>query len=245
MNWRSTLIWVVLALAVGAVVYFGVLQPQQNPVATATPAMPTPVPVLFPDLTADRVTALRAQAAVTATAFALVRGTDGVWRITEGVVSSTVSLPAPADPTKVSNLLQQLVSIQAKPISGTADLRLFGLLTPTLTLTFTASSGVSEGQQYELRFGVEPVVGRGYYAQKGGTGEVYVVPSSLVAGLMAVINMAPVQPTPTPTAPPTPEATATEAATAPPASTAAPPPNTPLPPRAPDFPPTPEVASPP
>lgn len=234
MNWRSTVVWVVLALAVGALVYFAVLQPQQN-APTPTPALPTTPPALFAGLTADRVTALRMQAAITPTALSLVRGTDGVWRITEGVVSSTVALPAPADPARVSTLLQQLVSAQGTPISGTVDLKLLGLITPSLSLTFTASSGVATGQQYELRIGNEPLKGRGYYAQKGGTGDVYVVPSTLVQSLLGLLGAAPVQPTPMPTEPPTPGATVAVQGTPAPAGT----PVGPQPPPAPTVAPTP------
>lgn len=237
MNWRSSVIWLVLALAVGAIVYFGLLQPQQNASPTPTPVLPTPVPLMFPDLTADRITALRVQSPITPTAFALVRGTDGVWRITEGVVSSTVSLPAPADPTQVANLLQQLVSVKAAPISGTADLNLFGLVNPSLVVTFTASSGVAEGQEYTLRFGTEPVKGRGYYVQLG-SGEVQIFSSSVVNSLLGALNTAPVQPTPTPTAPPTIDATAAAAGTPLPVGTATPAPTA----LGPQLPPTATVA---
>lgn len=237
MNWRSSVIWLVLALAVGALVYFGLLQPQQNAGPTPTPVLPTQPPAMFPDLTADRITALRVQSPVTPTAFALVRGTDGVWRITEGVVSSTVSLPAPAEPTQVANLLQQLVSVKAAPISGTVDLNLFGLANPSLVVTFTASSGVAEGQEYSLRIGNEPVKGRGFYVQLS-SGEVQVLPSPVVNSLLGVLNTAPVQPTPTPTVPPTIDATAAAAGTPLPAATGTPVPTA----IGPQLPPTPTVA---
>lgn len=197
MNSRSTLVMVVIALALAAIVYFGVIRGPGAAEPTPFPTFPPPAPPLFA-VQPESINALRVSRPAENKAFAVQRGPDGVWRITEAA-TTTVSLPAQADAAQVGNALQQLAALTpSRTLTEGLDLNLMGLVNPSTIITLSATSGITGTlASYELRVGIEPFKGGGYYAQKPGDAKVYLIASSTIELFTAYLTRVPLAPTPT------------------------------------------------
>jgi hypothetical protein len=200
MNSRSTLVMVIIALVLLAVVYFGVIRgPAGNATATPFPTFPPPAPPLFA-VQAESINGLRVSRPAEQKAFAVQRGADGLWRITEAA-TNTVALPAQADAAQVGNALQQLAALTpSRTLTEGLDLNAMGLVNPSTIITLSATSGITGTlATYELHVGIEPYKGGGYYTQKPGDAQVYLIASSTIELFTGFLTRVPLAPTPTAT----------------------------------------------
>ena len=199
MNFRNTLILVVIAVVVVAGVYFteGQRDTAQDAAKTAGGQS---VPVL--DLKAADVTRLKVTDKDGKTVEAAREGGD--WKL----VAPTA---APGDTTRLDSAVRQVVETRATRKLEAKDVNLaeLALDKPAFTISLTTAAG-----EKTLKVGDQTPDKAAYYIQRADDGSIYTVSTFAVSGATGLVANPPVQPTATPglTVLP-PEPTATPSAT--------------------------------
>jgi hypothetical protein len=152
-SWKGAVaLTVLLAGLIGVFLWMGRQQ---------TPAAPPLFPCDITDALDLKVTAADGRMVEIARS-----GLSGTWAVAQ-------PSPGPAEPEFAQGMVQSLHSIKPDDTLRGADPAQFGLDKPTRTVTCRVSSGRS----YTLTVGKERFDGGGYYAQKAGDPNVYVISS--------------------------------------------------------------------
>lgn len=185
MNYRNTLIMIVVLAALIGFLYYD--QQQQ-----ASAPTPTPQPALkLLDLNAADVTGLTVTVPPSRTVAHL---DNGAWLLDEPIKTE-------ADTAQLNGIVTQFAKLTAtRALTDTpTNLEPFGLVTGTLTLELKLKDNRSE----VIRVGNSTISGSDDYVQHVGDPKVYLVPLSTFASLQQIVSTPPLKPTPAPTAPPT------------------------------------------
>jgi hypothetical protein len=226
MNRRSTIILVVIFIALAGYAYY--IQ-SRNPAASQASATPSPTHATVFNFLTDNVVNFQVSDLHQKQTVAVTRrGQD--WHMEQPKDSAT-------DPVRIGDALATIANLDAaRVLTDTTDLSAYGLVTPTIHVRVT----MSDTTQSLLQIGDTTLDKSDYYALKGGDKQVYLISSSTVDTLRNYLDLPPYPPTPTltplpsltpsttPTVTPTgtitpPTATnATPGATSPPAATPTP-----------------------
>jgi len=188
MNYRNTIIMVVVLAALIGFLYYDQQQQAAQPTATPQPALK------LLDLNADDVTALTVTVPPSRT---VAHKDNGAWLLDEPTKEE-------ADTTQLNSIVTQFAKLTAtRALTDTpTELGPFGLVTGTLTLELKLKDNHSE----VIRVGNTTISGSDDYVQHVGDPKVYLVPLSTFTTLQSIVSTPPRKPTPTPTSPPEPTA---------------------------------------
>lgn len=192
MNFRTTLVLLVVLVALGAYVWFG----EFNAGKPTMPALtPTPVVLNFPIEEVTEMTVESGEGRVV-----LLHGSGSEWKLVEPVVDD-------ADPGRMNVLMYKFSDLEASraitdSVGSLAD---YGLDEPIVTSTFK----FKDGSTITLAVGSAVPTGAGHYAKRSDQDAVYLIPTSEVEALQQVVTNPPRKPTPTPSPTPTTAAEAT------------------------------------
>jgi hypothetical protein len=180
MKGRHTLILLAVLAALGAYVYFFEMKkPEESSTTAETPEVFSYTPQ---DITALAVADAQGETA------AVQRGAGEDWQVVAPVQDV-------ADSTRVESLVSRLASLSAsRVLTEVTKLDDYGLAAPALTATLT----ISDGSKVNLFTGDQTPNMAGYYAQREGSSDVYIIFSTTVDDLERLISEPPVQPTPIP-----------------------------------------------
>jgi len=189
MNWRNTLILLVILAALATYTYFGEIQKGANQ-GTETPGSQ---PAVF-NLSGQDILGLKVTTAE-GKSVELKREAGKPW---------TMVTPASqgVDETRVNSLVEQLAQLTAnRVLTQTSSLAEYGLITGTFTANITLTGGVT----HTLLVGETNPSGNSYYALADGKQDpVYLIYSNNVDELQRLAAQPPYPPTPTPTTLPSP-----------------------------------------
>ena len=155
---RSTLVLLVVAIGLGAYIYF--VEQHRDPAST-----PEPNEQLF-TFDADDVTELEVQADDGSATE--LRQSDGVWRVVAPIETG-------ADDVSATSLAATLSTLEINRVveEGPVDLEPFGLDAPEIEISFAVDGG--EGHQ-RLLIGDETPTGADRYAKLGAADRVFLIP---------------------------------------------------------------------
>ena len=206
-RYRTTIILVIVLVALAAVAYF-----MSNRGGATDSAFPTSVPAVYVWQDPNQVIGID-----------VMSGTNTV-SVRKDVTTTLWSLIAPvqepADPFNVGNVADLLKDLRASAtLTQSANLADYGLDANTLTLAATFSD--TQQTKRTLIVGKATFDGANYYAKLQDAPQVYLVSNSLIEPVKSWLTTPPVNPpTPTalpitvvPTSPPTPEGTITSTVT--------------------------------
>ena len=189
MNWRNTLILLVILAALATYTYFGEIQKGTGQ-GTETPSSQ---PAVF-NLSDQDILGLKVTTA-DGKSVELKREAGKPW---------TMVTPASqgVDETRVNSLVEQLAQLTAnRVLTQTSSLAEYGLITGTFTANITLTGGVT----HTLLLGEINPSGNSHYALADGKqSPVYLVYSNNVDELQRLVTQPPYPPTPTPTTLPSP-----------------------------------------
>lgn len=183
MRWRSTIILMILALALGLFVYFTELRP--GPSSTTTESI-----TVLQNVHVDDVAEFRLQRNQQAL--------EAYYSVDEGWVLR-YPVHSPADSDRIRQALGLLVYAHAsrvlppREITNLAD---YGLVTPALQWQLHLRSG----RQILILVGDQTPQKMYYYLKKGDDESIYIVATNLVEVWNQLLEVPPYPPTPTPAA---------------------------------------------
>lgn len=179
--WITTLVLVVVAVALGAFIFLW--EREQTPPPAEPSTVRTPVPMWeFGTDDLVEISAAKGERRTT------VARSDGEWRV-------TAPEEREADSTRIDSLLRQVAGLRSNDtIEGVTSLDTFGLDEPEARVTLV----LSDSTTFDFTIGMENVRQTDRYVQKEGDSAVYLVSRTSLTGLLDMVDDPPYPPTPTP-----------------------------------------------
>jgi hypothetical protein len=204
MNRNTTLI---LVIALGVLVLYVLLvqRPKDEAAASATPTPGVTTQRVW-EVGNEQVTGFWLVEMSSGKSLAVTQDPQGGWRV-------TLPKDRPADLAQVTGAISRFTGLSVSTsITNPADLKPFGVLTPTYTLGVR----LADGRQLRAAVGNLTATNSGYYVLRDGETEVLVINTAGITNLTGLLDAPPYfvpTPTPTPTVVLTFDVTATPAVT--------------------------------
>jgi hypothetical protein len=185
MNWRSTVVYVVILVALLG--FFAYLRNREQPAEIALTPEATMEEISYLFTAADGVPTSIRITAKSGEVVEVARDADNAWKV-------ILPLESPAEQGSSEAAASQVTTMRVLESIPTIDLDLVGLNDPDYTLDITFSSG----QERTVKVGVVTPSESGYYVQDASGGNVLIVSRSSLDSLIGMLTNPPYLETPIP-----------------------------------------------
>ena len=186
---RSTVVYIVVLIAMVGTYFYLKNRNQTEPDVTATVEPTQEVSYLFTE-DSGVPSSIRIKAE-TGETIELARGADNAWGLTE-------PFEAKADQASSEAAASQITTMRILDRIPEIDLEVVGLKSPAYTITIGFTGNLTSSKERTLNIGVVTPSENGYYVQDGASKEVLIVSKSAVDALLGLLTTPPYLETPTP-----------------------------------------------